>query len=1041
MWLLTVLVILAISSFFKVFASHEKIIRRCIDENNGKSTETYNVGTQECCGGTVYSKRKGFQCCGSSMYKSSTGECCHGSGEWILHTETELKQCCNNRVYDVQDGMSCCGKPWTTQTWMNTRTHTCCPNGVRAREGQGHCCGLDKVYQPGSQMCCENDAYDYESRVHDVGHNQADELHCCGLDLVYRKSTHQCCIYGNNFTIQPQSEFIQCCGMTHYDIRTQVCCRDVPQPLSGGKTKCCGETSYNTAMETCCAEELFPIGHGSCCHKHAYSRTTASCCRPKNSYHVGMKLNTIIPEIPGVQQCCSTTSYLINHHVCCGGQLHDRTPGKLCCGSELYDTQSQLCCFGNTILPKHTNSTQCCLDGSFESNSQTCCYGQVANITNGMCCYTQPYDPKTTSCCEEYDAGQTYPGADQKNKCCGTKLFNRDTQICTNGQHRGAVVYDKPANHLDHNKVCFDQTYNSKTGACGSDGSIYPIQQGEQICGGLLYHPDDKICCQGVRYQRFLEGEERLCCGWSNQYFTPSTQTCFSNKVFDIPQHQASFCRSTAYNNQTHFCYDNLVVRRREDSHLLLCGYNQWSPSAWYDPDQFKCHQDTGTILASDETLCNGVVFDTPGVGLGHGGCCQGAIAYNPATQFCCGLQVHNISEETECCGSEIYNKLNPTEICCRNRLRSTTGGRTMCTGDIAHRPDQAVCGGSSVYNTLTHMCCSRTVHTKHDNSECCGKLSYNTLDETKLCCEDTLHSNASDKECCGNQLTDPTTRTCREIAGQAVSLPTQLAQSTFCMSGSYDPTQDTCCNGILHSTQGVCCGSDLITDSSLHICCGETIHMKDASQICCGGNLYRSSGYTCCGNKPLLQSSQTQACCNDSLYDIYEQKCNNGTILSLTEETPARTTELSSTVASTEQYYPTTMGLLTDGTPASTTELVTTSASTVQHYPTTNELMCEDVLYDNRTSGCCSGLVYNIFNRRCDDGKVVRNKCEVCQLRNRSRRQNLKQACRGQLILLVRITAKEVDNTKSLITLTAEDVVIVKDLLEPSQDGVNVIK
>ncbi len=91
----------------------------------------------------------------------------------------------------------CCTSPWYPAggTWMNTVTHTCCLSSRRipeVREGRGHCCGVDKVYQQESQLCC---TAGYESQVHDLIQNQASDMGCCGLD-VYDKNTQQCCKYG-----------------------------------------------------------------------------------------------------------------------------------------------------------------------------------------------------------------------------------------------------------------------------------------------------------------------------------------------------------------------------------------------------------------------------------------------------------------------------------------------------------------------------------------------------------------------------------------------------------------------------------------------------------------------------------------------------------------------------------------------------------------------------------------------------------------------------------------------------------------------------
>ena len=93
----------------------------------------------------------------------------------------------------MHTGMTCCGLHGSSQVWMNTRSHTCCYNEqyvLEARKGQGFCCGLDKLFDPRSQMCCESGT---KSHVHDVHHSQAvEQLDCCGLE-IYNRTDEQCC--------------------------------------------------------------------------------------------------------------------------------------------------------------------------------------------------------------------------------------------------------------------------------------------------------------------------------------------------------------------------------------------------------------------------------------------------------------------------------------------------------------------------------------------------------------------------------------------------------------------------------------------------------------------------------------------------------------------------------------------------------------------------------------------------------------------------------------------------------------------------------
>ena len=77
---------------------------------------------------------------------------------------------------------------------MNSDTQTCCPSGSRTytpRDGRGVCCGLDKVYLPQTQICCES-GYPSQSMVHDIGRSVRDDVKCCGLGF-FTMSAQICC--------------------------------------------------------------------------------------------------------------------------------------------------------------------------------------------------------------------------------------------------------------------------------------------------------------------------------------------------------------------------------------------------------------------------------------------------------------------------------------------------------------------------------------------------------------------------------------------------------------------------------------------------------------------------------------------------------------------------------------------------------------------------------------------------------------------------------------------------------------------------------
>ena len=58
------------------------------------------------------------------------------------------------------------------------------------------------------------------------------------------------------------------------------------------------------------------------------------------------------------------------------------------------------------------------------------------------------------------------------------------------------------------------------------------------------------------------------------------------------------------------------------------------------------------------------------------------------------------------CCGDRAYNPHNEQNICCEDNLWSTDDGiKTKCTGGVAHRPGEMLCG-DRVIDMATQICC-----------------------------------------------------------------------------------------------------------------------------------------------------------------------------------------------------------------------------------------------------------------------------------------------------------------------------------------------
>lgn len=81
----------------------------------------------------------------------------------------------------------------------------------------------------------------------------------------------------------------------------------------------------------------FLLVGGSCCWGEAYDPATSSCC----DYVVDNSL----PEVPGVQSCCGSRSYLTSEEICCSGQLFSRGEHTECCGNGTRASYFLLCSY------------------------------------------------------------------------------------------------------------------------------------------------------------------------------------------------------------------------------------------------------------------------------------------------------------------------------------------------------------------------------------------------------------------------------------------------------------------------------------------------------------------------------------------------------------------------------------------------------------------------------------------------------------------------------------------------------------------------
>ncbi|XP_022103211.1 uncharacterized protein LOC110985976 isoform X2 [Acanthaster planci] len=941
--------------------------QKCI--YNGEET-FYHPATQACCQGHIYQRAHNLEeiCCGRVLHDSTTGRCC-GDHTWI---NEDSHFCCGNAVYPREEHMQCCG-----DQQIDTSTHTCCSWHVI--ENTGECCGKNATYDPTTQHCCTGP--DYTGHVATVGREAviSSFLECCNTEVI--DTRRKLCCQGN--VIDRETSFKECCGPNTFDIRTEVCCEAEAKhrisPLVDGKVECCGLTPYNKDRDQCCESVITPnIGNGQCCGATAYNPLQSSCCYPSPP-------SLSVPEIPGVQDCCSGESYLRTRHICCAGTLHVLEPGKECCGNDLYNPADQLCCAGH-ILARVSPTSQCCGDrDTFDPEQQTCCRGFVSNIVNGSCCRImrhvyQAYQPTESKCCERRSLSRATYGRVQRIDavCCGIHALS-DNELCN-------PCSMKPVTKLSpmDNAVCCSEpksqernpkTYNRNTQVC-KQGKVYSIKgmlPGFESCGGKIYDTESHQCCKGYIHPRIYMADKPYrmkCCG--TETYVPEWHACRRHlqyeKVISIPEGLVGYCRGNTYNIQSHFCdSSNGHIRPIQEMELgwEVCenhkAENGYRP---YDPSEQECCG--GILIGPGETCCHGHRFLTPETSLGEGRCC-GLVGYNPTTYTCCDGVLHQISAPGQvCCGRRLFDPSSPELMCCNDTLLSTADGKTACTAGVAHRPTDTVCQGR-VYPVENGECCgvvlmdsSRQVCCQgrflYDKAvygdTCCGRVAYDALDETKKCCIDSLFHDAQNAVCCHSQIMDPRSETCRAIGDIRYSFPKDV--DFFSSEDQSVAIEHTVCQGLIYPFHGECCGNEVIRSSEEDaICCAgrRQSHQFGEKAMCCGGEVMDSELYTCCGGKPLRKHYHWMTCCNGEI--MGRHKCQAA------QARLPRSNPGSATCGS--QYYD-----------ASRLGCCYTHIYDLELYGCQDGILqplCSGVPYDANNLTCCSGATHHASTTGCCNG------------------------------------------------------------------------
>ncbi|XP_013394302.1 galaxin-like [Lingula anatina] len=228
--------------------------------------------------------------------------------------------------------------------------------------------------------------------------------------------------------------------------------------------------------------------------------------------------------------------------------------------------------------------------------------------------------------------------------------------------------------------------------------------------------------------------------------------------------------------------------------------------------------------------------------------CCNSEQSYSPSIQLCCNDGVREGSSNTYgCCGKGLYRLRN--EVCCNgknHRLRSRR--HKECCGREAFNPGytKKCChlenGSSRVYNSRRKSCCGGKLI--NGQLGCCGNNFFNK--SNAVCCGNrVLSTNQPDiMDCCLDpengiaRLYNIYTQSC--CRGHLHSRGFQQ-----CGDSCFDPSQATCCRGVLHPGQGQgydCCGTQLY-NNTVDLCCMFVVHKNAKLQksICSGRNIVES--------------------------------------------------------------------------------------------------------------------------------------------------------------------------------------------------------
>uniref|UniRef100_A0A8B9SU76 Usherin n=1 Tax=Anas platyrhynchos TaxID=8839 RepID=A0A8B9SU76_ANAPL len=229
-------------------------------------------------------------------------------------------------------------------------------------------------------------------------------------------------------------------------------------------------------------------------------------------------------------------------------------------------------------------------------------------------------------------------------------------------------------------------------GSSKSNRMCIPLEckKHENICGEECYHPELKVCCNGILHDN-----------------KPGFQCCEDKYIPFILNSPGVCCGGQ--------------IHAVQPKHQCCGGYY--------------------TRVLVGEVCCPNEEQNRVSVGIGDS-CCQGMPYSTSGNQICCGGSLHD-SFNQQCCGGEV---VSTALVCCGDEEKGTAHrpltGMFCCGQEYVNVSDTICCSGSSG-ESLAHVrkndqvpvkCCETELIPKSE--ECCNGVGYNPL---KYVCSDKI--------------------------------------------------------------------------------------------------------------------------------------------------------------------------------------------------------------------------------------------------------------------------------------------------------------